>query len=1362
MTVDRLLRELRGLDPPLTAEEIQDALWLAQHFGRVRRGTEASEPRPSRAGPPPSPEAPRPSPAEPRDPDPPTEPAGSPQPRREVGLYLAEDLGTAADGVVHAPAPNAIPGVLRLTRALRPLRVRVDSKTDHRLDEEGTAQQIAETGIWRPLMRPLPERRFDLTLVVDGNTSMLVWQQTAKELRALLERLGAFRDVRCWQLDTGRRGTLSLFPVGGSEHHPGEIIDPTRRRIILVFSDCIGAAWQDGRMADLLDRWGRNGPVAVVQPLPERLWRRCGIVVEPVRITGFEPGAANSKLRVEMQSASAKRPPGVAVPVMELSPRWLTPWASLIAEGSRRGIFGSALFTGRLADQTRPPAEPTDLTPLDRVMRFRASASPDAYRLAVHLSAAPLRLPVMRLVQQAMLPDSTLADLAEIQLSELLKPVDPPAGSHAYHVAYSFHDGVRTILMSGLRRGETLRVLRNVWNVVRDNFGSSLDFPALLKEIERDGSGLPPDQLFAQVAAEVLGRLGGRYSRIARNIIVAGPEDRADGPRPGGRLWGPLPPRKQDFVGREALLRSMRESLAENVTALLPRPMPGLGLGGEGKSQLALEYAYRFEEEYDLICWIPADQLTMVRATLAALARELSVLQSDSIHGLADNLRHFLQTNGNRAKWLFILDNAHDPQELRSLLPPPPSGEEPPPPSWDVLVTSRDRRWEEWAHVIDVGVFQRSESIAYLMRRAPQLSEAEADQLAERVGDLPLSIEQAAAWQTGADHTVGEYLELFDRRLRSSPDQLMPDRVPDRLAVSIGLGLERLDEENPLIRRLFALWAFFSPEPVAARLLLPARDTAVLAPLSGLISDEETLLSAMRTIDRFELARFDPEGRTLQVHRLVRAVLEARIPPQDRPAVRGQVHAVLVAATPSAKANDETTWARRSLITPHVLASGLIDAVDPEARRVALDQAQYLALAGDFGGSRLLAESARNRWLEAYGPDDDFVLEASRMLANALRALGDTRSAAELNKDTLERAERKYEPDNLTTLFTALGYGADLKYLGRFDEAHRLDQQTWLRMGERFGRDNAENTLIAAGNVSLSLRLLGRFHEAYNIDKSALESLRSRRDIFRGTHHLARDLHGLGRYTEALTMQRESLDRIAPALSADHALVLQAQMSHAGTLREAGLHDEAERLADDVFQSHVRGFGDRHPNTLAAQVCLAMSRLRTGRLQEARELQQGAWSRLKQVLGEQHPFVHSCAGGLAMILRAGEDIRAAQAIDEAALDGLRTGPVPEHYYTLFLSAGLSIDLYLLGELEEARQRSAETLRRMAAFLGENHPVTLSCAHNHLLVCRAAGVPADFAQDPLAGLERLLGAHHPSVQTARRGEPLDCIIDPVPL
>ncbi|XVQ10696.1 FxSxx-COOH system tetratricopeptide repeat protein [Spirillospora sp. CA-255316] len=1304
--------------------------------------------------------------------------AGGPVP--QAGLYLPGGLtgdDAAAAYPVRSPTLPALPHTLKLARALRPLRLETPAPLPGRLNEERTARRLAESGIWDPQLDPAVERRFDLVLVVDVAASMTVWRHTADELRLLLERLGAFRDVRIRYLDTDG--------ITEPEGPPGA----EGRRVVLVVSDCIGAAWQDGRAAALLERWGRAGAVAVVQPLPQRLWRRCAAATEQVFLRAPAPGAANIRLAVRTRdrAGGAAVPPGVAVPVLELDRRWLAPWAAMIA-GSGREIAGEALFTGRPVAERPPPPPDADAGEepgaLERVLRFRASASPEAFELAGYLAAAPLRLPVMRLVQRAMLPGSTPAHLAEVFLGGLMRVADGEPAGHS-GVAYEFHDGVRDVLLGGLRRDEALLVLREVWGTVRDRLGSSLDFPALLAAVREGADVLPPDQPFAQVAARVLARLGGSYGAVARRLTAAAAaqqahglsgddengsarrqEPRAPAEREGPSVLGDVPPRSPRFQRRDDLMARVRAALRDTGVAVL-LPEEGGPAAGTGRTGLAVELARARLQEYDLVWWIPAADTRSVRVSLGELARRLGTPLSDDLAVTVANVLRVLRGGLPGGRWLLVYDGACGPADLAPLMPSDPGGTAAEDSPGDVLVTSGDRGWARVAAGIEVGALARSESVALLRHGVPSLTAAEAGRLAERCGDLPGALVQAAVWlsvaaEHGASGDVEDHVRLLDERARARPEL-------DPYAAALAATLDGLRARHPVAADLLALWSELGPGPVPADML------GVPGMLGEIVADEDALLTAMRTLECCEVAVLDPDARSLRVSPAVQAVLRDGLPAAARARIRARVREMLIAATPRSGPEDRTTWQVRALITPHVLPSGAVGA-GTEARRLVVDQARFLLLSGDHEACRALAGEAVARWRARYGDGDALMLDAACVLTRALRNLGRAEEAAAAGDDLVRGMRARLGRDDPGVALAAgrLGTtGPRLRSEGDLVAAYEHDEDFWKRMERRYGPDHPE-TLRAAGAVAGGLCLLGRFHEAYDLDTMTLGRLRAGGDdgaVLEGATRLGRDLHGLGRYGEALRVQKAALDGVPELLGRDHVLVLRAQTAHAGTLRKTGRPADAARLAAVALDGHLRRFGPDHPSTLAARATAALARAAAGSPGPGRVLAEEALAGCRRALGEDHPLTGACAVDLGILLRAVGDVRAAFDIDRAALAVLRGGgPTgPDHYYALCGAAGMAHDLYLLGELGAARDAAERALDGFRTRHGPSHPYALACAHNLEIIGRAAGGgrvgpagpghQAGRAGDALAGL---LGEHHPEVRAAARGDLLDCDIELPPL
>ena len=208
------------------------------------------------------------------------------------------------------------------------------------------------------------------------------------------------------------------------------------------------------------------------------------------------------------------------------------------------------------------------------------------------------------------------------------------------------------------------------------------------------------------------------------------------------RVWN-IPARNPGFTGRDGLLASVRERPATGDRAVVQALA---GMGGVGKTQLAIEYAHRFADGYDLAWWVDAEQGGLIGDQFAVLGLALGCVQAGT--GVEVVRAAVLGELGQRGRWLLVFDNAEDPADIRPWLP---GG------AGHVLITSREHRWAEIAVLVEVDVLARAESVAILRGRVPGLGAAVPDRLAAELGDLPLAIAQAAGFMAETGMTAGEY-----------------------------------------------------------------------------------------------------------------------------------------------------------------------------------------------------------------------------------------------------------------------------------------------------------------------------------------------------------------------------------------------------------------------------------------------------------------------------------------------------------------------------------------------------------------------------------------------------------------------------
>ncbi|WP_330307251.1 MULTISPECIES: SAV_2336 N-terminal domain-related protein [unclassified Streptomyces] len=505
-----------GLDPD--AEQLCDTLWLA----RWARPTDAVEGEEAgRGSTPPSgapvtgrdlvPERPAPRGAAPVPPgDRPEPPQRDGAADRRVALYpVPRDGAPRGHGQgrvtvlpIGVPAAPAFPAPLELQRALRPLQGYRTGAPPLRttLDETATAELSARAGgLVLPVFRGVTRADAALQLVMDASSSMRVWDRMFAELEQVFGQLGAFWDIEVSHLHQAPDGepavSRSPEPRAAPLHSADRLSDPTGRRITLLVSDCAGPLWHSGHAHRLLYHLSRQGPAAVIQPLPQRMWNRTRLPVSYGELTRGEAlaGAATLKVRLPAGTPPEAHAGALPVPVLPPEPAALGAWARLLS-GAGAGPVAGAVGWVRHNHPPAPAARPgRRLSALELVSRFRSNASKTAGRLAGYLAAAPLSLPVMQLVQRTMLPDSGPSELAEVLLSGLVsraKAEDYGADGAQW---YEFAPGVQEALLSPLGRDEAMLVLKHCSEYIEYRFGKGgPNFPALaLAQLGDGGSGRP-------------------------------------------------------------------------------------------------------------------------------------------------------------------------------------------------------------------------------------------------------------------------------------------------------------------------------------------------------------------------------------------------------------------------------------------------------------------------------------------------------------------------------------------------------------------------------------------------------------------------------------------------------------------------------------------------------------------------------------------------------------------------------------------------------------------------------------------------------------------------------------------------------
>ena len=423
-------------------------------------------------------------------------------------------------------------------------------------------------------------------------------------------------------------------------------------------------------------------------------------------------------------------------------------------------------------------------------------------------------------------------------------------------------------------------------------------------------------------------------------------------------LSASLPPRNPNFTGREDILAQLRSALTSGQIAAWKQALTGLG--GTGKSQIAAEYAYRHKDDYRFIWWLQSEEPAALASNYAGLAQELDLPEKGSADQTAvvAAVKRWL---GENREWLLIFDNVTHPVDIEAYFPREGTGH--------VVITSRDPNWGGSAGVLPIQVFKRSESVDFIIKRTKQEGREDADELADALGDLPLALEQAAAYMEERAVSLADYLKLFRERRAEVLERGKPSAYPKTIATTWDISLQAIEDEFPEAVDLLKLFAFLSPDDIPKSLLIEGGQD-LPEPLRSVLQDSIKLNDAVAALRRYSLINVADDR--FSIHRLVQAVTQDSLEEEEKKRWAEAAVKLVNKAFPF-ESDDVRTWPVCSSLLSHALASTKLAEeleVAPEATARLLNQAGlYLEERADLLEAKILSERALAIAEKIYGPD---------------------------------------------------------------------------------------------------------------------------------------------------------------------------------------------------------------------------------------------------------------------------------------------------------------------------------------------------------------------------------------------------------
>ncbi|MFL5591897.1 MAG: FxSxx-COOH system tetratricopeptide repeat protein [Ktedonobacteraceae bacterium] len=444
---------------------------------------------------------------------------------------------------------------------------------------------------------------------------------------------------------------------------------------------------------------------------------------------------------------------------------------------------------------------------------------------------------------------------------------------------------------------------------------------------------------------------------------------------PGGLppIWNVPYQRNSFFTGREQVLRQLHNTLSAGQAAALTQTQAISGLGGIGKTQTAVEYAYHYQHDYDAILWIRAESRETLISDFVTLAHLLKLpeQQEQDQRLMVEVVKRWFH---DRARWLLIFDNADDLIMTRAFLPVGGQGH--------ILLTTRAQATGSIAQRIEVERMDPEEGTLFLLHRAnildldaplataSQIDRLKAREIVQEMGGLPLALDQAGAFIEETQCGLVGYLQLYRTRqanLLKRRGKLVTDH-PDSVATTWSLSFEKVEQANPVAADLLRLCAFLDPDAIPEEII--SKGAPALGPVLRAVAAEPIKLNeAIADLRTYSLLRRNPD-HTLTIHRLVQAVLKQGMNASTRHrwaerAVRAVSHAF-----PEVNYN---TWLHCQQYIPQVqTCAALIDQWDmtfPEATQLLMQAGNYLEQSAQYAQADPLYQRALAISEKTLGPE---------------------------------------------------------------------------------------------------------------------------------------------------------------------------------------------------------------------------------------------------------------------------------------------------------------------------------------------------------------------------------------------------------
>lgn len=702
-------------------------------------------------------------------------------------------------------------------------------------------------------------------------------------------------------------------------------------------------------------------------------------------------------------------------------------------------------------------------------------------------------------------------------------------------------------------------------------------------------------------------------------------------------IWNVPYPVNPFFTGRKELLDSLTTSLRANQPIALTQPLAISGLGGVGKTQIALEYAYRYRSDYQAVLWVQADTRTTLISSLVSIA-DLLNLPEKGVPDQAIIITAVMRWMTTHRDWLLILDNSDDLSMVKEFIPPTFGGY--------ILLTTRAQAMGRLAQQINVDVMAPQVGALFLLRRAGLiakdmlLEEASAIdreialEIVQELGSLPLALDQVGAYIEETNCSLSDYLHLYQKRrtvlLRQRGGMIMDH--PEPVATTWSISFERIKQHDPPASELLCFCAFLYPDTIPEEIITQGEcfsDTQ----LQFLATDSFTFNKALGTLQAYSFIGRDNITHTLSIHRLVQAVLkdEMSLEFQRQWAVRAicAVNRVFPRVKPTTWPQCERLSSNAQVCLAHIKQ---YDVASSEAAYLLNKIGHYLYMRGQYAEAEHPLKQSLEMREQQLGREHLETTTSMNNVALLYHTQCRYNDAEVLYTQALAIREKLLGLEH-SAIATSLTNLAGLYYdLGKYDDAELLYKRA-LAIREKLWGSEHPDTAMSINNLAWLYYIQGKYDVAESLYRRVLvtQERQTKMNVARIMTNLALLYQEQGKYAEAESLLLEALTIREEWTGSQHPATAVNKHNLALLYQEQGKYVEAEELYKSAVEIQESQLGMKHPNTATSMSELGNLYRIQGEYTKAESLLLRALEIHKQRLGMEHPHTARSLNSLALL-----------------------------------------------------------------------------------------------------------------------------------